>query len=76
MYDWHDEYSKKKKIYANFGVFSLCELMKKHTLPRPPKCLPIPISVLVVKHACYSELREGQGNGRHPSKLGASLTKL
>ena len=37
----------------------------------PPKSLPIPISVYVIKHACYSELWEGQGEDQHPCKLGA-----
>ena len=45
-----------------------------HTLP--PKSLPIPISVYVIKHAFYSELWEGQGEGQNPCKLGAFLTKL
>ena len=39
----------------------------------PPKSLHIP-NVYVVKHACYSELWEGQGEGR--CKLGSFLTKL
>ena len=42
----------------------------------PPKSLPIPISVYVIKHACYSELGEGQGEGQHLCKLGTFLTKL
>ena len=51
--------------------------MLQNTLTLPPKSLPMPIiSVLVVKHACYSELWEGQGEGRHPCKLEAFLTKL
>ena len=45
-----------------------------HTLP--PKSLPIPISVYVIKHACYSELGEGQGEGQYLCKLGTFLTKL
>ena len=35
---------------------------KRHTLP--PKSLHIPISVYVVKHVCYLELWEGQGESR------------
>ena len=46
----------------------------KYTLP--PKSLHTPISVYAIKHACYSGLGEGQGEGRHLCKLGAFLTKL
>ena len=42
----------------------------------PPKSLPIPISVYVIKHACCSELGEGQGEGQHLCKLGTFLAKL
>ena len=45
-----------------------------HTLP--PKSLHTPISVYAIKHACYSGLGEGQGEGRHLCKLGAFLKKL
>ena len=37
----------------------------------PPKSLPMHITVYVIKHACYSELREGQGEGRHLFTLGS-----
>ena len=45
-----------------------------HTLP--PKSLHTPISVYAIKHACYSGLGEGQGEGQHLCKLGAFLRKL
>ena len=60
-------------ILANFR--SACTA-RIETYTLPPKSLPIPISVYVIKHACYSELGEGQGEGQHLCKLGTFLTKL
>ena len=49
-------------------------VMNVHTLP--PKSLHTPISIYAIKHACYSGLGEGQGEGRHLCKLGVFLKKL
>ena len=50
------------------------QLNVQYTLP--PKSLNTPISVDAIKHACYSDLGEGQGEGQHLCKLGAFLKKL
>ena len=61
-------------IYISAQMDMDAARQKTYTLP--PKSLPIPISVYIIKHASQSELEEGQGEGQHLCKLGTFLTKL
>ena len=80
------EYNEFNRINFTDGKIAKKSTYKteKHMIPYayiyvstlPPKSLPIPISVYVIKHACYSELGEGQGVGQQLCKLGKFLTKL